>query len=232
MRRRHSIGPWLLTVVFAGVIGDDMNAAQVYRQDFSNDKGDGLQDIGWDDSYIGANGNTAGVAKNDAGGQYLWWYNATGLSPKRTVTAACITNKIPPIPASTPELIFTWEQRLENQNDDNDTDATGTPVEVRLAVEVGGKWYASEAAFKTTPAGVGNNGQWDAQKIVFDPAAKNWRELTLADSDAKLGAAPASDLSGNLTGVGFVATFSQFQTVNIHFLEIDAAATQISTEQK
>jgi hypothetical protein len=206
-------------------MADIATAAKVYRQEFSNDKGEGLQEIGWDDAHIGGNGNTAGVSKNNAGDQYLWWYNATGLSPAMNVTAACVTSKLPPMPVSTPELAFSWEQRLENQKDDNDTDVTGTPAELRLAIEVGGKWYASEAAFKTTPAGVTSSGQWDAQKITFDPAAKKWREVTLAGESAKLGGTPGSDLSGDLTGVGFVATFAQHQTVNFHFVEIDAAAT-------
>jgi hypothetical protein len=178
MARRRSIGRLLLTLLSAWAMADSAMAAKVYRQDFPNDKGEGLQEIGWDDSHIGGNGNTAGVSKNDAGAQYLWWYNATGLSPAATVTAACVTSKIPPIPTSTPELAFSWEQRLENQKDDNDTDVTGTPVEVRLAIEVGGKWYGSEAAFRTTPAGVTSGGQWDAQKIAFNPVAKNWREVT------------------------------------------------------
>jgi hypothetical protein len=223
MVRRHSICAMLLIVLSAYAWADAATAAKVYRQEFSNDKGEGLEEIGWDDSHIGGNGNTAGVSKNEAGGQYLWWYNATGLNPATTVTAACVTKKIPPLPISTPDLTFSWEQRLENEKDDNDTDVTGTPAELRLAVEVGGKWYASATAFQTTPAGVGNGGKWDAQKIASDPAAKNWRELTLAGSDAKLGAAPADNLSGELTGVGFVAVFAQHQTVNIHFLEINAA---------
>jgi hypothetical protein len=222
----------LLTILSAWAIADVAAAAKVYRQEFPNDKGEGLQEIGWDDSHIGGNGNTAGVSKNDAGVQYLWWYNATGLNPATTVTAACVTSKLPPLPASTPELTFSWEQRLENQKDDNDTDVAGTPAELRLAVEVGGKWYASEAAFQTTPAGVTSSGKWDAQKITFDPAAKNWREVTLAGEGAKLGGAPASDLSGDLSGVGFAATFAQHQTVNVHFLEIDAAAAPAASEQK
>src|SRR5262249_4451290 len=154
----------------------------------------------------------------DAGGQYLWWYNNTGLSADTKVTAA-VTTPMSPLPASTPDLAFAWEQRLENIKDDNDTDVTGTPVEVRLAVQIGGKWYASESGFKTTDTGVGNAGKWDAQKIAFDPAAKNWRELTLTGEEAKLGSAPAANLSGDLTGIGFVVTFSQHQTVNFHFIE-------------
>jgi hypothetical protein len=231
MAREHSICAIFLALFSGCAWADAAVAAKAYRQEFSNDKGEGLQEIGWDDSHIGGNGNTAGVSKNDAGVQYLWWYNATGLNPATTVTAACVTNKMPPLPVSTPDVTFSWEQRLENEKDDNDTDVAGTPAELRLAVEVGGKWYASAAAFQTTPAGVGNGGKWDAQKIVFDPAAKNWRELTLAGSDAKLGAAPADNLSGDLTGVGFVAVFAQHQTVNIHFLQIDAAAAPAMTEQ-
>ena len=63
-------------------------------------------------------------------------------------------------------------------------------------------------------------------------AAKKWHEVTLAGESAKLGGTPGSDLSGALTGVGFIATFAQHQTVNVHFLEIDAAAAPAASEEK
>lgn len=230
MTRRSSFNRLLLTLLSSWTMAAAASAAPLYRQDFPSDKGDALSEIGWDDSHNGGNGNTSGVSKNEAGGQYLWWYNASGLVPATTTTGICFTGKMTPVPASTPGLVFAWEHRLENQKDDNDTDVTGTPAELRLAVEVGGKWYASAQAYPTTPAGVGNAGHWEAQKLAFDPAAKNWREVTLNDSGAQLGATPASDLSGDLAGIGFVATFAQHQTVNLHFLEIDAA--EAAAEQK
>ena len=189
-----------------------------YRTDFPADDGDALSDVDWDDSYIGANGNTAGVAANDAGVTYLWWYNATGLG--ETQTAAVTTKNFAATTTKNPNLVINWEQRLENQQDGSETDVTGTPVDIRLAVEVGGKWYASRFVYATTPAGVGNSGPWDVRSATFNPAADNWLELKLGDSGAELGAAPSSDLSGDVTGIGFVATFSQRQTVNFNFLEV------------
>jgi hypothetical protein len=232
MTLTRSFGMPLISLCLTGMLVVAASAASLYRQEFPSDKGESVSEIGWDDSHNGGNGNTSGVSKNEAGGQYLWWYNATGLGPATTTSGICFTSKLAPVPASSRGLEFAWEQRLENQKDDNDTDVTGTPAELRLAVEVGGRWYASEPAYPTTPAGVGNAGRWDAQKLAFDPAAKNWREITLTDSGAKLGGPPVSDLSGDLSGIGILALFAQHQTVNIHFLEINAAEGAGSTEQK
>jgi hypothetical protein len=220
MSRRSSFTAAVFIALLPLVASPRALAASVYRQDFPSDSGESLSGINWDDAHIGGNGNTAGVSKNDAGGQYLWWYNNTGLADATTVTGACLTTKLAPIPVSADTLKARWEQRLENIKDDNDTDTTGTPAEVRLAVQVDGKWYASDKSYKTTPKGVGNTGAWEAQELTLDPAAKNWRELTLGSDDAKLGAAPANNLAGNITGIGFVTTFAQHQTVNFHFLDV------------
>lgn len=232
MIRRHWSGTFLLTMLATWAIAHPAPGATHYRTDFPADEGDALSDVDWDDSYIGANGNTAGVAANDAGGDYLWWYNTMGLADATKTTAACITKNFAATSSSNPDLTFNWEQRLENQQDDSDTDTMGTPVDVRLAVEVGGRWYASKAVYATTPAGVTNNGPWDVRSLAFDPAAGNWLELKLGDSGAELGAAPTSALSGDLTGVGFVATFSQRQTVNFNFLEISGVPEPTPPTQK
>jgi hypothetical protein len=226
MSRLSSFIAIVLSALLSYAVWPGALAASVYHQDFPSDNGESLSGINWDDAHIGGNGNTAGVSKNDAGGQYLWWYNNTGLADATTVTGACLTTKFRPVPLARSDLKARWEQRLENIKDDNDTDTTGTPVEVRLAVQVGGQWYASDKSYKTTPKGVGNAGPWDAQEITLDPAAKNWRELTLGSDDAKLGAAPVNNLAGEITGIGFVATFAQHQTVNFHFLDVAPAEGQ------
>jgi hypothetical protein len=220
----------LLLTAFACTAAGIARAATHYRTEFPSDNGDTLSDVDWDDSSIGANGNTAGVSANDAGVTYLWWYNATGLGEKQT--GAVTTKKFAATTTKNPNLVINWEQRLENQQDGNETDVTGTPVDIRLAVEVGGKWYASKAVYVTTPAGVGNGGPWDVRNAKFNPAADNWLELKLSDSGAELGASPSSNLSGDLTGVGFVATFSQPQTVNFNFLEIAGVPESASPVQK
>ena len=65
----------------------------------------------------------------------------------------------------------------------------------------------------------------------FDPKAENWLELKLEDMEAKLGAAPSTDLTGDLTGIGFVATFAQRQTVNFNFVEIIGVPDSASSEE-
>jgi hypothetical protein len=221
MKRSRWVGIFLLTSLALAAAGIATAATQ-YREEFPSDNGDTLPDVDWDEAYIGANGNTAGVSANDAGVTYLWWYNATGLGEKQT--AAVTTKEFAATTTKNPNLVINWEQRLENQQDGSETDVTGTPVDIRLAAEVGGKWYASKAVYATTPAGVGNGGPWDVRSATFNPAADQWIELKLGDSGAELGAAPSSALSGDLTGVGFVATFSQPQTVNFNFVEIAGVA--------
>jgi hypothetical protein len=232
MTRKRLFSRLLLAFLLAGGHAVAVSGAPLYRQDFPNDKGESLSEIGWDDSHNGGNGNTSGVSKNEAGVNYLWWYSNMGLAAASTNTGACITTKLDPIPLAGNPLNVRWEQRLENLKDDNDTDTSGTPAAVRLAVQVDGRWFASQDEFKTTPAGVGNGGKWDANEITFDPAAKNWREMNLAGEEAKLGSAPTGALAGSVTGLGFVTTFAQHQTVNFHFIEIDRSADPASSEQK
>jgi len=43
-----------------------------------------------------------------------------------------------------------------------------------------------------------------------------------------LGAAPGSALSGNITGVGLVSTFHQYQSANFDFVEITAVPEPMS----
>ena len=91
---------WMLVMTGVG------DAATHYREEFSSDEGDVLPDVDWDDTCMGANGNTSGVAANDAGGTYLWWYNATGLDENSPTTAAVTTKNFVATPTKSPDLAF------------------------------------------------------------------------------------------------------------------------------
>jgi len=114
-------------------------------------------------------------------------------------------------------LGITWSQHLENN-------ASGNPVHVRVAVQtVGGSWFASNGVFDTGTVGQGSQGNYDPQALLYDPAKANWLDLTIGETAAEgvtLGGQPALDLSGNITGIGFIASFVVQSTVHIDFVDV------------
>ncbi len=114
-------------------------------------------------------------------------------------------------------LGFTWSQHLE-------TTAGGNPVHVRFAVQtVSGNWYASNGVFDTGTVGAGSQGNYDPQALLYNPAKANWLDLTLGATAAEgvtVGATPAANLTGNITGIGFVASFVAQSTVHIDFVDV------------
>jgi hypothetical protein len=163
---------------------------------------------------------------------FHWWFNFTQLQdPVVTVTEASVTaaGEIATPITPVPDLAISWEQRMENMQDNSFGATTGIPVSIRIAVQMNGAdWYASNMAFPTTDTGVGSMGAWDAYSLEFNPAAANWRNLTLnpvvpmsaTPQGAEIGGTPAGPLTGDITGVGFVSTFSQYGTINFNFIEI------------
>ena len=122
----------------------------------------------------------------------------------------------PTLPANA-GLGISWSQHLE-------TTAGGNPVHVRVAVQTtGGSWYASNAVFDTGTVGAGSQGNFDPQQLLYSPVKTNWLNLTIGATAADgvtIGAAPASNLTGNITGVGFIGSFVQQSTVHIDFVDI------------
>jgi hypothetical protein len=122
----------------------------------------------------------------------------------------------PTLPANA-GLGISWSQHLENT-------ASGNPVHVRVAVQIAsGNWYASNAVFDTGTVGAGSQGNFDAQQLIYSAVKTNWLNLTIGAAAADgvtLGAAPASNLTGNITGVGFIGSFIQQSTVHIDFVDI------------
>lgn len=107
--------------------------------------------------------------------------------------------------------------------------ANGANVVVRPMVEVGGQWFASSTAFPVTT----DNSPFANKTLAFTPAAAAWREVTLAENSATLGAAPATDLAGKITNLGFLADFSadnESQTVLLDRLEL--AGTPLFPDQE
>jgi hypothetical protein len=200
---------------------ESARAVSLYREDFPSPAGDGtLASVGWDGTNIGVSGHSAGLF-GDATDGFHWWFSNTAIAAATTTTEMSFTTEMAPIDSTTPALTVAWEQRLERQFDDafGDASGTGTPVDVRVALRVGGQWYASANAISS-----GNtvSATWTPQSLAFNPAAANW--LVLSDVDATpgvtLGAAAGSNLSGTITGAGFVSSFKQRQTINFNFMEI------------
>jgi hypothetical protein len=116
----------------------------------------------------------------------------------------------PTLPANA-GLGFSWSQHLENTN------GSGFPVHVRVAVQTaGGSWYASNGIFNTGTVGAGSQGNFDPQQLLYNPLKANWLNLTIgvvAADGVTIGSQPAADLTGNITGIGFIGSFDIQSTV-------------------
>ena len=195
-----------------------------------------MTDFGWDNTHgqAGAPGvyfpNVMGSAAEDPNNRafvYLFGANAqssstftssnatTGATAGSTFPAGGIN---PTLPANN-GLGFSWSQHLENT-------AGGSPVHVRFAVQTAaGNWYVSNDVFDTGTVGAGSQGNFDPQVLTYNPAKANWLNLTIGALPADgvtIGAQPAVDLTGNITGVGFVAQFvsTASSTVHIDFVDV------------
>jgi hypothetical protein len=241
MKRKRLLVIVLATQAALVILAAPAASQTFYREDFAMPGVTTLVGHGWDPTHIGtadalntANVNTAGVvpAGGAEGEGFHWWFNFTQLQdPVVTVTEASVTaaGEIAAPIAPIQDLAISWEQRLENMQDNAFGATTGIPVVVRVAVQMNGTdWFASNTTYPTTDTGVGNQGPWEAHSLPFSFNAANWRNLTLntivpnspTPQGATIGGAPAGNLSGNITGVGFVSTFSQYGTVNFNFIEV------------
>ncbi|MCG8583432.1 MAG: PEP-CTERM sorting domain-containing protein, partial [Pirellulales bacterium] len=92
---------------------------------------------------------------------------------------------------------ITWDANADNADD-----------EYRVAIQVGGVWYASNPGQSDGQTDQGANGPFVG--LSYSPAsfatASNWlviENATVGDSDPlSLGAAPGANLSGNVTAFG------------------------------
>lgn len=84
-------------------------------------------------------------------------------------------------------------------NNTNNTDG------LRVCVRIGSTWYASATKLTATNA-TATDTNWlsaSVQTLAFNPAAANWRDLTVTPGSAlTLGATTASPLSGTLNAIG------------------------------
>jgi hypothetical protein len=217
---------FLAAFVAASLAAESARAVSLYLEDFTDPQGDGgaLADVGWNgDDSIGSAGSSSGIFNT-----FHWWYNNSTIASALTPSGLSYTTENPAIPTATSGLTISWAHRLENQFDDafGEGSGTGTGVDVRPAVQIAGVWYAS-----ATPVSTGNvEGAFVTNSLVFNGAAANWVLVSDVDATAgvTLGAAPGSALSGNITGVGLVSTFHQYQTVNFDFVEVTSVPEPMS----
>jgi hypothetical protein len=195
-----------------------------------------MTDFGWDNTHgqAGAPGvyfpNVAGLNPEDPSNRaFVYLFGSTGQSSS-TFTSSNTTSGAtagsnfpagginPSLPANA-GLGFSWSQHLENNDG-------GVPVNVRVAVQTAaGNWYASNSVFPTGITGAGSQGNFDPQQLIYNPLKANWLNLTIGAAPADgvtIGAAPGVDLTGNITGIGFVAQFlsTASSTVHIDFVDV------------
>lgn len=198
-------------------------AATLYREDFTDaEANDGaLADVGWNgtDSFASAN-SSSGLFDT-----FVWWYNESTIASGLTPSGIIYTTENPAIPLSAAGLTFSWAHRLENQFDDSwgEATGTGTGVDVRPAIQVGGVWYAAATSVSTGNLdNTTTGGTFVTNSMPVGASAASWVLIEGIDgaNGVTLGAAAGASLSGDITGVGLVSTFHQYQTVNFDFVEI------------
>lgn len=217
---------FLAAAMAATLTAGSARAVSLYLEDFTDPQGDGgaLSDVGWNGSdSIAAAGGSSGIFNT-----FHWWYNASSMASALTPSGMTYTTENPAISTATAGLTFSWAHRLENQFDDafGEGSGSGVGVDVRPAILIGGQWYAS-----ATPVSTGNvEGPFVTNSLVFNSAASNWVLVNDVDgtSGVTLGAAPGGSLSGNISGVGLLSTFHQYQTANFDFLEVTAVPEPVS----
>ena len=169
--------------------------------------------FGWDETH-GQQGrpgvffpNVAGLNPEDPTNRAFVFLFGTAGQTNSTFTSTTTPGSTfpagginPTLPANA-GLGFTWSQHLE-------ANAGGNPVHVRFAVQTAaGSWYASNAVFDTGTVGQGSQGNYDPELLTYNPAKANWLNLTIGAAAADgvtIGATPAADLTGNITGIGFI----------------------------
>jgi hypothetical protein len=177
--------------------------------------------VGWNGTdSIASAGSSSGIFNT-----FHWWYNNSTIASGLTPSGLSYTTENAAIPLSTAGLTFSWAHRLENQFDDSfgEGTGTGTGVDVRPAIQVGGVWYAAATSVSTGNAdNTTTGGAFVTNSMAVDTAAANWVHVEGVDGadGVTLGAAAGASLSGDITGVGLVSTFHQYQTVNYDWVEV------------
>ncbi len=74
-------------------------------------------------------------------------------------------------------------------------------VTAYLAVEIGTNWYVAATPLPTPTV---DSSTFATYTTAFNPAAANWKNLSISGTGALIGSAAASDLKGTMTGAGLV----------------------------
>ncbi|HWC58127.1 MAG TPA: hypothetical protein VHC44_00430 [Verrucomicrobiae bacterium] len=207
----------LLAILSGAVHLASAGTTNLYIQDWGTTNGG---------SSVGGNGNInlvgwTGVAVTQTAGPYLGIFQATGASdagsgnplPVNTVYFTGLTPS-----QSTPGMFYTTDSAGTGTGGDTaftDIDPTQytnltLSVEVRgaatdtnyFAVRMGSQWYVSTN--QLTGSGTLGYPVFTNAVVPFTNAAGAWRLLTINATDVTIGAAPGSDLSGLITGIGIV----------------------------
>ncbi|HEY4258709.1 MAG TPA: dockerin type I domain-containing protein [Schlesneria sp.] len=202
-----------------------------------------MPDWGWTDnnSPTGTPGvffpNTGAAPDADQNHSFVYMFGNTSANPAATqgvfissnaTTGVTANSNFPIIDPTLPAnngLGFTWGQNLQNN---------GGPAYTQFAVQTAnGNWYLSTASFVAqalvngviqTTNGGGAQGPYYATSLIYNPAKANWLSLTVPTAAATavtIGTQPSVDLTGNITGVGIVASFPNGQTtLDVDYVDV------------
>lgn len=105
---------------------------------------------------------------------------------------------------------------------DNQSDFIGTGTDGHFALQLDNSdWFVSAAPV------AGPTADWETRQMPFDSGAANWNTLTVSgtgatSSGAVIGGTAASDLTGTVTGVGYVVTRTGSATQNFDNFTVTA----------
>lgn len=179
----------------------------------------GARPIGWRAVYgasavdvTDGEGGATGIMTPTVAGAFSYIARGTGSAPHSGPAVAWCED----IAGIQSREITTVSFRLNNANT-NDL--------VRLCVRIGANWYATNATYNSTVAGVSGSDWTNAETktITFSHAAALWRDMTLTPGStlSVVGSARSADLpEGELTGIGLLSVGTTAGAVRIDDLKV------------
>jgi hypothetical protein len=157
--------------------------------------------IGWNEAVTGSpftvfrRGTAQTLSQGD--GAVFAFLGSAGTTVYYTTTTSDTNQAGLPFPninvASYPDLTFSVDIAPNS--------ATSPDVTAYLAVRLGANWYVSANPLLTNAA---TSAVFSTYTQAFDPAAANWRNLTVNATSGTIGSTATSDLHGVMTGAGLV----------------------------
>jgi len=158
-----------------------------------------ISSVGWVEAVPSSPNALFQLTANTSAGAVFAYLGAPGTTVYYATTATDTNQSGLPFPninlASYPNLSFSVDIAPNS--------ASASNVTAYLAVQLNGNnWYVATGAL--LGPNVASNSAYSAYTMAFNPAAANWKNLTVATAGGIFGSPAAGNLSGVMTGAGLV----------------------------